>query len=91
VKRTTENLGVSTGSGCDRIKENGCVMIPSLALGVLTLLSRPLHGLAQKSESRPTDESVGYYHSSASPTFAAKQCLEFRAGEKVCHSQSGTS
>jgi hypothetical protein len=35
-------------------------------------LSRPLHGLHIPCDANPTDESVGYYHSSASPTFAAK-------------------
>ena len=34
--------------------------------------SRPFHGLHLSHRSNPTDESVGYYHSSAAPTFEAK-------------------
>ena len=40
--------------------------------GSLSQFSRPFHGLALIIALVPTDESVGYYHSSASPTFAAK-------------------
>jgi hypothetical protein len=35
-------------------------------------VSRPLLGLHLHRDLNPTDQSVGYYHSSASPTFEAK-------------------
>jgi len=35
-------------------------------------LSRPFHGLRLLLRAKPTDKSVGYSHSSASPTFEAK-------------------
>jgi hypothetical protein len=41
-------------------------------IGVRFIVSRPFHGLIESSPLAPTDESVGYCHPSASPTFAAK-------------------
>src|ERR1041385_5713553 len=44
-------------------------------IGVRFIVSRPFHGLIESSPLAPTDESVGYCHPSASPTFAAKASL----------------
>src|ERR1041384_3132005 len=41
-------------------------------IGVRFIVSRPFHGLIESSPLAPTDESVGYCHPSASPTFSAK-------------------
>jgi hypothetical protein len=41
-------------------------------IGVRFIVSRPFHGLIESSPLAPTDESAGYCHPSASPTFAAK-------------------
>jgi len=50
------------------------------------IISRPLPGLTRSSGANPTDESVGYYHSSASPTFAAKAFV-VRASLSLIHAQ----
>jgi len=50
-------------------------------------LSRPLHGLRPCLYPKPTDESVGYYHSSASPT--VQQKLSASRGVKIVAGEPG--
>jgi hypothetical protein len=45
--------------------------------------SRPLHGLHLDLASDPTDESVGYFHSSAAPTQISAYCLWVMPGSSA--------